>query len=68
MNARDAKKPFQFENMWVRHSGCEDIVKESWKSMAISNFKDLATGVQQCGKLLSKWNTEVFGNISHKIK
>ena len=54
--------------MWVRHGGCEDIVKESWKSMAISNFKDLATGVQQCGELLSKWNTEVFGNISHKIK
>ena len=25
---RTVKKPFRFENMWVRNGGCDDLVKE----------------------------------------
>ena len=49
-------------------SDCETIVKDGWKRKIISNFEGLSNGVAYYGKLLSKWNREVFGNINHRIK
>ena len=32
------------------------------------NFETLVERMEYCGNLLSKWNKEVFRNISHKIQ
>ena len=52
----------------VRHDGCEAIITEGWKKDKITNFEELAKGVEQCGSLLTKWNKEVFENIQYYIK
>ena len=53
--------------MWTRHVECTDIVKEGWDMHSKSDLKDLVTEVKNCGKLLSKWNREVFGNLNSII-
>ena len=62
------KRSFRFENMWIRHEGCEVVISAGWKKNRISNFEVLLKGVQQCRISLSKWNKDVFGNIQYKIK
>ena len=62
------KRTFRFENMWVRHGGCEALIREGWKSERISGFDDLAAEVDHCGKLLTSWNKEVFGNIRYRLQ
>ena len=68
MRMRGYKKSFRFENMWVRHEGCAEVVKEAWQQEQIANLEDLAKGLENCGKLLNKWNREVFGNIQVSLK
>ena len=62
------EKQFKFENIWGHHRGCETIIREGWQSSNIFGFQALAAEVAHCGKRLTKWNSEVFGNLSHCIK
>ena len=64
---RRQKRAFRFENMWLRHSGCRETIIDSWRSNKVTDFKSLAKEVKHCGERLTKWNTDVFGNIKHKI-
>ena len=62
------KKSFHFQNIWVRHEGCEEVVKECWSNRVVSNFKELSEGMQKCGDMLLIWNIEAFGNIGSEIR
>ena len=61
-------RPFKFENMWMRHKGCAEVIKEGWQGMQSIDFTHLVRGVEHCGKLLTKWNRKVFGNVQVKIR
>ena len=65
---RGNKKSFRFENMWMRHEGCAEVIKEGWQHERISNIEELAKGLENCGKLLNRWNKEVFGNIQVRLR
>ena len=44
---------FKFENIWVRHEGCAEVIKEGWQGMQSIDFTNLVRGVEHCGKLLN---------------
>ena len=44
-----SKRQFRFENMWVRHSSCETIIKGEWQNGKFSNIEELFEGLFQCG-------------------
>ena len=52
----------------MRNGCCDDLVKEFWLTKEISNFGDVARGMQQCGYQLMRWNMEVFGKVGVSIK
>ena len=62
------RRPFRFENKWVKDEICQRNVVGSWKDGTINSFTELAGLVDRCGILLSKWNKKVFGNLQFKIK
>ena len=54
--------------MWTRHVECAKIIFEGWHQTSFNNLANLAAEVKHCGKLLSTWNREVFGNVQAQIK
>jgi hypothetical protein len=64
-NVSRGRRPFKFENMWLKEEGFVGLVKQWWDSYS---FQDSSSFVLAC-KLkalkqdLKKWNDEVFGNI-----
>ena len=62
------KRPFRFENMWVKEEECQRVISENWNGSAIRSFKELVDSVKRCGHHLAKWNRENFGNWEYQIK
>ena len=58
---------FRFENMWTRHPECADIVKKGWEMHSKYDLQDLVAGIENYGKVLSKWNKKVFSNLNSRI-
>ena len=63
----EKKMMFYFENMWTRHSNFVDIVIKGQEMQPKSEIEDLVKGIENCGKVLSKWNRDVFGNLNSSI-
>jgi hypothetical protein len=65
------KRPFKFENMWLKKEGFGALLKQWWDSY---HFQDSPSFIFACKikaiKMnLKKWNEEVFDNIeSNKSK
>lgn len=59
---------FHFEEMWLSHIGCEEIVHSAWNSISCfeGNLNILAK-VDKCGKDLLWWNKNVFGNVRKEL-
>lgn len=61
-------RPFQYEEMWSRHEGYEQMVAEAWQAAGRANG---IAGV--CGKLsqvtrsMHAWGRAVFGSIKRQI-
>lgn len=57
-------RPFRFQDAWLTHKGCLEIINQSWKN---------AVGLSLMGKLkkvkhgLKTWNSNDFGNIDSRI-
>ncbi|KAF4388924.1 hypothetical protein G4B88_019106 [Cannabis sativa] len=54
-----------FENFWVSHPDCEDVVRRNWSSLAGQN---IGRKIQECGTALQQWGKDVFGKFSSRIK
>uniref|UniRef100_A0A803QRE7 CCHC-type domain-containing protein n=1 Tax=Cannabis sativa TaxID=3483 RepID=A0A803QRE7_CANSA len=58
-------RSFKFENFWVSHPDCEDVVRRNWSSLAGQN---IGRKIQECGTALQQWGKDVFGKFSSRIK
>jgi hypothetical protein len=67
---RGGNKYFKFENMWLKHEGFVEQVKNWWLSYEFSGLPSyiLANKLKALKKDLKKWNIEVFGDIGKKKK
>ena len=59
------KRPFKFENMWLKAEGFVDLVKQWWDSYVFQGTPSfvLACKLKALKMNLKTWNEEVFGNI-----
>ena len=63
------KKPFQFEEMWLLDSSCGKVVDVAWRScVARDSDSEIIRKIDKCGKDLSWWNYNVFGNVRRELK
>ncbi|XP_042009091.1 uncharacterized protein LOC121757642 [Salvia splendens] len=62
-------KAFRFQNMWVRHEGFRDLVKEDWMAPTeAEGILNLKIKLARIKSTLKRWNKEVFGNIHSNLK
>ena len=57
------KKLFRFEEMWLSNSRCSEIVRAVWNRGGTESEEGILHRVEKCGKDLSWWNKNVFGNV-----
>ena len=63
------KKPFRFEEMWLSDSRCGEVVDAAWRScVARDSDSEIIRKIDKCGKDLSWWNYNVFGNVRRELK
>ena len=50
--------------MWLADTRCAEIIEASWQS-SLYHFGDdaILKKVEKCGKELTWWNLNVFGNV-----
>ena len=67
MNGPRGKKPFKFENMWLKKEGFGGLVKQWWDSYHFQGSPSFifAYKIKALKMNLKKWNEEVFGNIDY---
>ena len=54
--------------MWLFDSQCGEIVKVAWNSCAYTDLDRMVINkVNQCGKDLTWWNHNVFGNVCREL-
>ncbi|RVW82108.1 Transposon TX1 uncharacterized 149 kDa protein [Vitis vinifera] len=60
------KSPFQFENMWLKIDGFQDLVRSWWNGYSVegSSSHCIAEKLKALKKDLKNWNKEVIGNVS----
>ena len=63
------KKPFRFEEMWLSDSSCGEVVGAAWRlCVARDSDSEIIRKIDKCGKDLSWWNYNVFGNVRKELK
>ena len=65
MNGPRGKRPFKFENMWLKKEGFRALVKPWWNSYHFQGSPSFifACKIKALKVDLKKWNDKVFGNI-----
>jgi hypothetical protein len=65
---RHGKRPFRFENMWLKSEGFVERVKGWWQSYPFHGTSSyvLAQKLKALKGDLKKWNEECFGNVAVK--
>lgn len=61
------RKPFCFENWWLRHKACKDVVKANWSSSHVFDAMDLVGRLRDCDRNL-EWNKNKIGYLPTQIK
>lgn len=62
------KKMFRFEEMWLSNVRCAEMVEASWSSYSHEHGDDaIIKKVEQCGKDLTWWNHNIFGNVRKEL-
>ncbi|XP_043720930.1 uncharacterized protein LOC122668429 [Telopea speciosissima] len=57
-------RPFCFEAMWIRHSGCREVVAKAWGSPTIGTVPHpIDQKSTRCRAALKKWNIEEFRHL-----
>ena len=69
LNQVPRKKKFKFEEMWLDDNRCAEIIEASWHS-GLYQFGDdaILKKVEKCGKELTWWNLNVFGNVRKELE
>ena len=62
------KRPFRFENMWLKAEGLGEMVRGWWESYQFDGTPSfiLAKKLKALKIDLKKWNEDVFGNVEYK--
>lgn len=62
------KRPFRFENMWLKAEGFDEMVCGWWEAYQFDGTPSfiLTRKLKDLKLDLKKWNAEVFGNVEHK--
>ena len=62
-------KLHRFEERWVSHPECEQVIRNSWtQSLALgSHMNRLFEKIKQCRADLVAWSQIVFGNTRHRL-
>ncbi|XP_075636519.1 uncharacterized protein LOC142608713 [Castanea sativa] len=62
------KKLFRFEEMWLSNRECEEVVFSAWNSGGGQRLGgDVLAKVEKCGKELTWWDKNVFGNVRREL-
>lgn len=60
---------FRFENVWLQHEGCRDVIHKAWNDLSHPNaWENLNRKIKNCSAALGQWDCDVFGNIRKDIK
>ena len=62
------KKVFWFEEMWLSNPGCFDTVQVVWNRCETELVGGILGRVEKCGRDLSWWNKNVFGNVRRELE
>ncbi|XP_030970526.1 uncharacterized protein LOC115990899 [Quercus lobata] len=64
------RRPFRFENMWLKDEGFVERVRSWWESYHLQGAPSfvLANKLKLLKHDLKKWNVEVFGNVEERGK
>ena len=64
------RRPFRFENMWLKDEGFVERVRSWWESYHVHGAPSfvLANKLKLLKNDLKKWNVEVFGNVEERGK
>ena len=64
------RRPFRFENMWLKDEGFVERVRSWWDSYNILGAPSfvLANKLKLLKNDLKKWNVEVFGNVEDWVR
>ena len=62
-------KNFKLENMWATEEGCRRVVEEAWAEGGDTGSAEVfQSKLQACRDALTKWHSELFGDIKAKIR
>uniref|UniRef100_A0A7N2LTJ2 Uncharacterized protein n=1 Tax=Quercus lobata TaxID=97700 RepID=A0A7N2LTJ2_QUELO len=54
--------------MWLSVSRCGEVVEATWSSCAsMDSDKAIIGKIEKCGKDLSWWNKNIFGNVRREL-
>ncbi|XP_074300606.1 uncharacterized protein LOC141631893 [Silene latifolia] len=59
-----APKMFRFEQIWVGHDGCEDVVKRAWET----EDGELISSLQRCAIELQNWKGVSIGKVMRDLQ
>ena len=64
------RRPFRFENMWLKDEGFVERVRSWWESYIVMGAPSfvLANKLKLLKNDLKKWNVEVFGNVEDRVR
>ena len=63
------KRPFRFEQMWLTHPGCREMIQQAWDVQSHgSRAVRLRNKILNVRRIALKWNREVFGKVENCIK
>ena len=63
------KRLFRFEEMWLGDKGCGEMVEGVWQiSYEEAGNSRVIRKVENCGKVLTKWSKDCFGNIKKQLE
>ena len=62
------KNVFHFKQMWLSNTVCEEVVHSAWNSIdGVEVDGEILAKVDKCGKDLSWWDKNVFGNVQMEL-
>ncbi|KAG2684095.1 hypothetical protein I3760_10G062500 [Carya illinoinensis] len=64
------RRPFKFENMWLKHEGFVELVGQWWSSYHLQGNPStvLAEKLKALKKDLKLWNEQIFGDVTLQKK
>lgn len=69
MDCSPRKKLFRFEEMWLGDKGCGETIEGVWQVRYEEEGNTrVIRKVENCGKTLTKWSRDCFGNIMKELE